>query len=315
MNTTTTTMKLLITASVIFASSSLFASASVKKISKQEYVNQWKGVAVEQMRQHQIPASITMAQAILESASGNSELARKGNNHFGIKCHSWKGKKMYKDDDKKDDCFRVYKNAQQSFNDHSDFLTRYKRYAFLFNYKMDDYKSWAKGLKKAGYATNPKYPQLLIKIIEDLNLMELDRMNGVTIDSQPQIVEIKVEEKTVAQNVRLILSHPKGVDYIVVKKGDTFYSLAKELGLSMAQMYRFNDFSSKKDFLEVGDLIYVQAKKKRNIFKKEEIVLSRDMTINEIAQENAIQAKTILSLNKLGDAEKTLPKGIKVLLR
>ncbi len=308
-------MKLFITASVIFASSSLFAIASVKKISKQEYVDQWRGVAVEQMRQHQIPASITMAQAILESASGNSELARKGNNHFGIKCHSWKGKKMYKDDDKKDDCFRVYKNAQQSFNDHSDFLTRYKRYAFLFNYKTDDYKSWAKGLKKAGYATNPKYPQLLIKIIEDLNLMELDRMNAVSIKPQQQVVTIETTKSTAVKKARLVLSHPKGVDYIVAKKGDTFYSLAKELGLSMAQMYHFNDFSSKKDFLEVGDLIYVQVKKRRNIFKKEEIVLSRGMTINEIAQENAIQAKTILRLNKLDDAEKTLPKGIKILLR
>src|SRR6056297_2259144 len=138
------------------------------------YISTWKDEAIKQMREHGIPASITLAQAILESGDGNSELARKANNHFGIKCHGWQGQKTYHDDDKRQECFRKYRNANQSFEDHSDFLKK-SRYAFLFDYEVTDYKSWAKGLKRAGYATNPKYPALLIRIIEENGLAEFDK--------------------------------------------------------------------------------------------------------------------------------------------
>lgn len=136
------------------------------KMTKEDYISQWSKVAVEQMYAHNIPASITMAQGILESSYGNSMLAVEANNHFGIKCHTWEGDRVYKDDDKKDECFRKYTHALESFEDHSLFLAGRSRYAELFTYELTDYKSWAKGLKKAGYATNPKYPQLLIDIIE-----------------------------------------------------------------------------------------------------------------------------------------------------
>ncbi|MBL1279061.1 MAG: glucosaminidase domain-containing protein [Fluviicola sp.] len=310
-------MKLLITTTVLLAGSFAFASSHGKKITKKEYVDQWSAVAVEQMHEFGIPASITMAQAILESASGNSDLARKGNNHFGIKCHGWKGKKMYKDDDNKDDCFRVYKSADKSFQDHSDFLKKYKRYAFLFNYQTDDYKSWAKGLKKAGYATNPKYPNLLITIIEDLGLDELDKINGPLITPQSQVIAsvAKVENASSTSNTHLIMNHQKGVRYVVVKNGDTFYSIAKEFDLSLNQLYRFNDFSHQKDFIEKGDIVYVQAKKKGNVFKREKIVITKDISVNELSQIHAVQAKTIMKLNKLASSEDIIAKGSKILLR
>ncbi len=310
-------MKLLITTAIILLASISFASFGANKISKKEYVDRWSGVAVEQMQKFRIPASITMAQAILESASGNSDLARKGNNHFGIKCHGWNGKKMYKDDDNKDDCFRVYKSAEESFNDHSDFLKKYKRYAFLFDYPIDDYKSWARGLKKAGYATNPKYPSLLIKIIEDLSLHELDKTNAPLITPQQKvtIATEQVESSLSYSNSHAIFKHKKGVRYVVVKNGDTFYSIAKEFNLSLSQLYRFNDFSQKKDFIEQGEVVYLQAKKRANIFDRETIVVKEDISVNELSQKYAVQAKTITKLNKMASNEDIITSGSKITLR
>ncbi|MCR5242779.1 MAG: glucosaminidase domain-containing protein, partial [Prevotella sp.] len=133
----------------------------------QEYVDQWSSVAIEQMNRYRIPASITLAQGLLESGAGRSELAREGNNHFGIKCHNgWTGPTVYKDDDQRNDCFRSYKTARESYEDHSRFLVNGRRYQSLFSLKMTDYKGWARGLKAAGYATNPKYADRLIEIIE-----------------------------------------------------------------------------------------------------------------------------------------------------
>ena len=150
-----------------------------QKITREQYIGMYKDIAVRQMNLYGIPASIIMAQACLESNNGNSELARNANNHFGIKGHNgWNGKVYLYDDDKKNERFRVYKTAEESFKDHSEFLKSGKRYAFLFSYDKTDYVSWANGLKKAGYATNPKYAQLLIKVIEDNGLHRLDLVRG-----------------------------------------------------------------------------------------------------------------------------------------
>lgn len=150
--------------------------SQTKNTVTEDYIVKYRNIAIDNEKQYGIPSSITMAQGIIESGSGRSSLAKEGNNHFGIKCHSsWTGKRMYKDDDNKDDCFRVYDNAAQSYKDHSLFLTKGKRYAFLFKIDKTDYKSWAKGLKQAGYATNPNYANLLINIIE---LYELNNMNS-----------------------------------------------------------------------------------------------------------------------------------------
>lgn len=150
-------------------------AASAQKMSRAEYIAKYKDLAIAEMNQYGIPASITLAQGVLESGDGNSELARKAKNHFGIKCHSsWTGKKVYHDDDEAQECFRKYSTVSASYRDHSIFLQK-PRYANLFELAITDYKGWAKGLKKAGYATNPKYPELLINIIETHQLQQYDR--------------------------------------------------------------------------------------------------------------------------------------------
>lgn len=161
----------------LFMAALLFAAGHIlgQNLTREQYINKYKDIAVTQMHKHKIPASITLAQACLESDNGNSTLARKANNHFGIKCHNaWKGKRFKHDDDAKNECFRKYKNAKDSFTDHSYFLISGNRYNSLFDLKITDYKAWAHGLKAAGYATNPKYAKLLIDIIEEYRLYELD---------------------------------------------------------------------------------------------------------------------------------------------
>lgn len=299
-------MKLITSALLILTSVSALAVKG-ERISNIDYVNQWSEVAIDQMNRYGIPASITLAQGILESGSGNSMLAIKANNHFGIKCHNWKGKKVYKDDDAKNECFRAYKSAQESFVDHSLFLTEFSRYAFLFDLNKTDYKSWAKGLKTAGYATNPKYPRLLIDIIERLDLSKLDQIN-VPVIIEPTIASVPKKESRSS-----ILKN--GVKCIRVENGDTYYTIAQEFGLTLSQLYRYNDFSSKKEFLEEGDVVYLKSKKKRNFFKKEEIVIETAISVNELSQKYAVNAKTIRKLNDIIDENNVIAKGEKITLR
>jgi LysM repeat protein len=301
-------MKLML--STAFSFVALFSQAAAEKvISRREYVEQWRTTAVQQMIQYKIPASITMAQAILESGSGNSELARKGNNHFGIKCHDWNGEKMYFDDDEKGECFRVYPTADESYADHSDFLTTKKRYAGLFSLEITDYRSWAKGLKEAGYATNPKYPELLIGLIEELKLDELDKL-GLQNDEKTPLLAFSSGEKTIAHNV---LDHSNKVKYVVAKKGDTFYRIAQEFGLTLKQLYKYNDFDNRKDHLEAGDVIFIQPKRKRS--KNKSITLTTAMTVNQLSQIEAVHAESIMKHNDIDSPEKVIQKGEKIILR
>ena len=313
-------MKIQTTTLALLFAGFTFAGSGSNKISKQEYVEQWKGVAIEQMMLHDIPASITLAQGILESANGNSDLAVKGNNHFGIKCHNWQGKKMYKDDDTKNECFRVYKTADESYIDHSEFLKNGKRYAFLFDYKSTDYKSWAKGLKQAGYATNPKYPDLLIGIIEDLELNKYDNFSKVETRKLPSIVVEKNKEKEEVKSVYIsnthqVNIHTNGVKYVVAKKGDTFFTISAEFGLKLSQLYKYNDYDKHKDVLVPGDIIYIRPKKRANIFKKEEIVIEKEISLNELSQSYALNKKTLMRLNDITDDETVIASGRKVILR
>ena len=178
---------------ILVASAAIFISASASDGTPQEqYVARYAAIAVSEMYRTGVPASITLAQGLLESRYGQSFLAADGNNHFGIKCHDWTGKKQYADDDKKGECFRVYDSAEESFHDHSDFLRYRDRYKFLFDYETTDYKSWAYGLKKAGYATDPAYPTKLIKLIEDYGLSKYDKMSvkqaeKVTDEAKPSV--------------------------------------------------------------------------------------------------------------------------------
>jgi len=167
--------------------------ASAARTPQEEYIRKYAPVAVREMYRSGVPASITLAQGLLESRYGQSELATEGNNHFGIKCHNWKGKSMKHDDDRRGECFRVYDNADASFRDHSDFLRYSDRYKFLFEYKTTDYKSWAYGLKKAGYATDPKYPEKLIKNIEDYHLYDYDKMSVAEADRSSGVAVVQAD--------------------------------------------------------------------------------------------------------------------------
>tara|TARA_B100000767_G_C19725399_1_gene519255 strand:+ start:852 stop:1544 length:693 start_codon:yes stop_codon:yes gene_type:complete len=192
-----------------------------------EYILKFSPIAKEEMKRFKIPASITLAQGMLESGLGYGTLAKKGNNHFGIKCHKgWKGKKIYHDDDKKGECFRVYKNANKSYRDHSIFLSQRGRYSFLFDYKITDYKAWAKGLKKAGYATDPKYPKKLINLIERYRLDRFDKRR------------FKKNEKNKFK-----------ITYYKVKKGDTLYSISKKYNISIEDLVKKNDIQDNNIFL------------------------------------------------------------------
>lgn len=197
-----------------------------------DYIAHYKDIAIREMKRSGIPASITLAQGILESGSGKGRLAVKANNHFGIKCHGWKGGKIYHDDDAKQECFRKYKNAERSFVDHSEFLVGRKRYAKLFNLKKTDYKGWAKELRKAGYATDKKYPQKLISLIERYKLYTYDH---------------RVLDKSV--------SKAKAVKHIVVK-GDTLYAIAKRYGTSVEALKKDNNLTSNS--LSVGEVLVIK---------------------------------------------------------
>ena len=207
------------------------------------YVNRYKHTAIEDMEIYKIPASITLAQGILESGSGKSSLALKSNNHFGIKCHKdWKGKKVRHDDDKRRECFRKYAHPEESFDDHSKFLTTRGRYASLFNLKEDDYKGWAKGLKKAGYATDRKYPKKLIMIIEDYHLYDYDQL---VLSSYKKKRGKYKESQVIASSDR----------YVIVNKGDTLYSIARKNSVSVSDLKAINKLSSNE--ISIGQKLFL----------------------------------------------------------
>lgn len=303
--------------------------------SKQAYIEDWYRTAINQMINHKIPASITLAQGILESSYGNSILAKEANNHFGIKCAEWKGEKIYQDDDEKNECFRKYATAAASYEDHSEFLTKRSRYSFLFDYEITDYKKWAKGLKSAGYATNPKYPSLLIDLIENLELYKYDQM-GLTNPGQWETVtkipdtqeesssskkEIKRHSTKLKNRIftpftttnRQLFSQPNKTKYILAKRGDTYVKIAKEFELTLRQLYNYNDFPKGKELLTEGDIIYLQPKRGASS-KQKEIVLTKAMSAVEISQQYGVKLSRILRKNDLQTSDETLKKGQRIKL-
>ena len=207
-----------------------------------DYIDDFKFIAIKKMMEYDIPASITLAQGILESGSGRSELTKKTDNHFGIKCHKgWEGRTYYHDDDEEQECFRKYSDPEDSFNDHSYFLTSRSRYASLFDLNVDDYKAWAHGLKDAGYATDKKYPQKLIKYIEDYQLYLYDDLvteNSVKKGRKPRKSEINQAAK---ENNPVAVNPQK---YVFVSKGDTLYSIAKSNSISVEEIKILNELTS-----------------------------------------------------------------------
>jgi LysM repeat protein len=239
-----------------------------QKNTPEDYIGQWKDVAVKKMQEHRIPASITLAQGILESGNGNSELARKGNNHFGIKCTpDWTGGKTYHDDDRRNECFRKYTNAAQSYEDHARFLQR-PRYAALFELKPTDYKGWAHGLKKAGYATDPNYPQKLINLIERYELHDLDRGVDLAVRKPERQVTDKPVKRTPPSTDVITIGGSRQVEqfegrikYVRAREGDDFRKLARDLEMTHGMIARWNDMD-KNASLQEGQMIFIQPKRK-----------------------------------------------------
>jgi len=289
-----------------------FSQTDIKKTTVKEYIETYKSIAMYNMLNYKIPASITLAQGILESANGNSDLARNANNHFGIKCHKdWQGKTYLKDDDAKDECFRVYDAASESFKDHSSFLRSKERYAFLFFFNICDYKSWAQGLKEAGYATNPKYPDLLIKIIEDNKLYEIDNecLNNPLI-SQNNFNEIGFKSETddsedfeaitIGNNNRKVYLNNR-IKFIFAKKGDSFFSIAADFELKPNEVIRYNDFS-KNYQLKAGEKVYVQPKRRRSY--AEFHIVRKNETMHDISQLYGIKLRLLYKKNRMEENSK-----------
>lgn len=287
-----------------------------QKISREQYIKRYSGIAVKEMKKFGIPASITLAQGILESDNGNSTLARKANNHFGIKCHNdWKGRTFTHDDDRPNECFRKYGNAEKSFYDHSFFLRKYNRYAFLFDLKITDYKSWAHGLKKAGYATNPKYAKLLIRIIEESKLYLYD-------DSKykPQKADVEPVDY-LADDVDSYSINPFGnriktenrIDYVIVEEGDTFESLAEKQGIRLWQLYKYNELTKGAE-ITTGQILYVQPKRRKADVNYQSHTLAGDENMYTVAQKYGIKLKNLYKLNRIEYGE-SVKAGTKLSLR
>ena len=275
----------------IFVCLSLQAQTRNKQY--EDYIKQYRDLAVDEMKKYHIPASITLAQGLLESGAGQSTLARKSNNHFGIKCGSdWQGKTVRHNDDARGECFRAYKHPKQSYEDHSKFLAGRPRYASLFKLKITDYKGWARGLKKAGYATDPRYAQRLIDIIELYDLDKYDKKGGL---------------KWMKENPNPHQPYiANGLLYIVVRAGDTWKSISKEFDISQKKLRKFNDLYKGYE-LQPGDILYLEKKNRKA--QKEHIihVLRAGESMYLISQKYGIRLKNLYKLNKM-DADEPAPE-------
>jgi LysM repeat protein len=280
---------------LILISQPILTLAEPDSFTKEQYIEMYKDIAISEMKRTGIPASITLAQGILESAFGNSELAREANNHFGIKCHSsWTGKKTYADDDEKGECFRVYKNATQSYIDHSNFLKNGKRYQFLFEYDVSDYKKWAHGLKQAGYATNPQYAPKLIRLIEELNLTQYDKgFQGHKPDPDKEVFEFN----------RIMT--------IMTQEGSTLNDVSKRYAIPVRRIQKYNELTKGQD-IEPGTKLFLQPKRRRAESKFHLVRLNE--TMYAISQEHGIKLKHLYRRNLMAPGTEPKP-GTKLYLR
>jgi LysM repeat protein len=307
------------------------ASTSKPDQSANDYINSYKDLAVTEMRRTGVPASITLAQGIIESDYGHSSLAREGNNHFGIKCHNdWTGPTIRHDDNRKNECFRKYDRAEDSFYDHSDFLKSGSRYSFLFSINSTDYKAWAHGLKKAGYATNPDYANMLIRTIEENNLWYFDRgYNPVSQVSQlPVIIKEPAKPQpgdstkksmpgsnvntSVMARVPRIMENNR-IQYIIVKDGDTIEKLEKQFQLLRWELSKYNEL--KNDFqLVPGQILYIQPKRDKAEPGKDFYNAVEGDTMYLISQRYGIKLKKLCEMNRMSEGEEPAA-GKKIWLR
>ena len=275
------------------------AQAQRKNARYVEYIEKYAPLAVQQMKEHKIPASITLAQGLLESGAGQSALARKSNNHFGIKCGSnWRGRTVRHDDDARNECFRAYSNPRDSYEDHSAFLKRGARYAFLFDLKVTDYKGWARGLKKAGYATDPSYANRLITIIEDYELYKYDSRGMSNRENRNWEKELK-KKPWLANPHQVYIAND--IAYVVARDGDTFRFLGKEFDISWKKLVKYNDLHKDYTLEEIDQNIVpliedavgdknVQVQKVQDsnqvIFKTQTLNLEKREAFNKVMADN-----------------------------
>ena len=296
------------------------ATSSKPDGSAKDYIATYRDLAVNEMMRTGVPASVTLAQGMLESGFGKSKLATEANNHFGIKCHNdWKGQTIRYNDDRRNECFRKYSNSAESFRDHSDFLKNTPRYKFLFDLKVTDYKGWARGLKKAGYATNPDYAGMLIERIEQYGLNSYDNLaNATSISNGTKTSVIKedtlraeeaaiiVEEKVYNNSLPARIKENNRVQYIVVNEKDTKSGIEKELNLLGWELQRYNELETGFTLIP-GQLLYLQPKRDRAEPGKEYHTAKEGETMYRISQMYGIKLKHLYLMNRMDPA--TEPAG------
>lgn len=287
-------IKLLIV--LLFTLLSVFQVVSQKRYKiYEDYIEKYSNISVLHMQKFNIPASITLAQGILESGAGMSELTKRSNNHFGIKCHrDWNGGKVYAKDDTPNDCFRQYHKAEDSFEDHSQFLVKGARYSFLFNLSPTDYKGWAEGLQKSGYATDRAYANKLIKLIEDYELYHYDR--GHFRKSNNKAVDIS--ESLPVQNWKHQPFKTHGLVYVYAVQGDTYEGIASEFNFKVNDLLKYNEVP--KGFpLNKGDIVYFEKKKSRADKPYFEHIVQIGESMHSISQKYGLKVKNLYKMNKV----------------
>ncbi len=304
------------TLTILFIFSLVTLTLAQSNITREQYIQKYQSIARSQMEKYGVPASIIMAQGILESASGNSTLATKANNHFGIKCHSsWAGPRVYHDDDARGECFRKYRTPESSYNDHSQFLRGGRRYAFLFDLEPTDYKGWAHGLRQAGYATDRQYAFKLIRIIEENQLYQLDKGVEISIESPTKGMGELVDPESYSIDIfnqRNIYKRNR-IKYIIVNKGDTYKNLTEELELMPWQLARYNEIKRNAKLTE-GQELYIQPKRWRAERNHPLHVAEENQTMYDIAQMYGIKLKWLYRRNRMDKGEEPEP-GQKIFLR
>lgn len=305
--------------------------ATAQKLSPQEYVEQYKDLAIREMKRMGVPAAITLAQGLLETESGNSDLLRKSNNHFGIKCkNNWNGNGVSHDDDLRGECFRTYNNAEESYRDHSNFLRGSERYSFLFKLDPADYKSWAYGLKKAGYATNPKYPAILIRHIEQYNLQqysemalgEVPKFESDKYESDKETPFVYVEDSNTGNSSDITESAPvndisestvavNNVKCMFAKKGTSLLAIATQHDIPLNKLLQYNDLEQ-DGLLDRDQLIFLEKKSSKGA--TEFYIVKQGERLQEAAQKNGIQLQYLADYNQL-DKYAVLEPGTKLYLQ
>lgn len=285
MKTIVNALKCVILASVFLLIGNVKSQSN--SLTTQKYIDSFKDAAMQEMRVYGIPASITLGQGILESASGNSRLCKECNNHFGIKCRkNWDGKFCLADDDAKDECFRGYETANESYRDHSLFLKNSKRYEFLFDLPPTDYENWAHGLRKAGYATNPSYGNILIRVIEKYRLSLYD---SIVVLGQDYLTEGPGKVMNV-----------NGLPAVAARTGDNVQNLAKENDLAQWRLCKYNDLDG-KNLINPGEILYLKPKRDKGMEKTH--IVKRGETLHDVSQMHAIKLKSLRKLNRLKDGQ------------